>query len=118
MIKSCREVLKGLRKLSNNSDETLSYLGSTTCICLGYDLEATYDYAKYSNEIDSIIKELISTGYLEYSIDEYHFSLTHKGLHPYRYRWEDIKTFLFTSVLIPAIVSFLTALITLLVESW
>lgn len=116
MIKPCRKVLSELRKLSSSTDDILCFLGDTCCISLYSDYTKTYDYSNYSGEIRSIVKQLVNDGYMEYSVNEYHFSLTQKGLHPYRFTWDSIKHFLFTSVLVPIVVAFVTSLLTLLIE--
>lgn len=116
MIKPCRKVLKGLRKISRNSEITLGFLEETTCICREDDFDVVYDYFTYRGEIHSIINHLSEEGYLICEQNINFFSLTQKGLHPYRFTWDAIKHFLLTSVLIPIIVAFITSLLTLLVE--
>ena len=117
MIQSCRKVLNELRKLSSSTESILAFLGDTYCICLYDDYTKTYDYTKYKDEITSIIKFLVSEGYLEYTINEFHFTLTQKGLHPYQFQWEIIKKFLLNSILVPIAVSLLTTLLTLLAQA-
>lgn len=116
MTNSCRNVLKNLRKLSSSTEDVLAFLGDTYCICRCDDTENVYDYNEYKGEINSAIKQLVSDGYLEYSINEYHFTLTQKGLHPHQFQWDAFKSFLFTSILVPIGVSFATTLLTLLVQ--
>lgn len=118
MIITCRNVLAGLRKLTSNTEDLLSFLGDTYCICLSEDTNKTYDYTKYKGEINSIISQLVSDGYMEYAYNEFNFTLTQRGLHPYRFQWESFKSFLFKSVLVPILVSLVTTLLTLLVQSW
>lgn len=117
MISTCRHVLSGLRKLASNSEDLLCFLGDTYCICLYEDTDKTYDYTKYKGEINSIIKQLVSDGYMEYAFNEFHFTLTQRGLHPYRFQWENIKIFLLQSIFVPIVVSIATTLITLLITS-
>ena len=116
MIKSSRTVLRELRNLSNNSEDVLSFLGNTNCICRDDDTDKTFDYSKYQGEIHTLIKALVTSGYLQYDINEFHFALTHRGLHPYQYQWETIKHFLLTSIFVPIVVSVITTLLTLLVQ--
>ena len=116
MIKSCRDVLRGLQKLTNNTEDILSFLGDTTCICRDDNYSTVYDYSKYQNEIRSIISQLVKDGYLEYSAGKHKFSLTQLVLHPYRFKIEEIKKFSFTSILVPIVVSVATTVITLLVQ--
>ncbi len=116
MISTCRNVLKNLRKLSSNTEDILVFLGNTYCICRYDDSNSVYDYSKYKGEINSIIRQLVSDGYMAYSFNEHHFTLTQKGLHPYRFRWETTKHFLFSSILVPIAVSLATTLLTLLVQ--
>lgn len=116
MIKSCRTVLNGLRTLSNNSEDALGFLYKTNCICRADDHSKTYDYTKYKGEINSILKQLESDGYL---INKNNlFSLTQKGLHPYQFQWEAFKCFLFRSILVPILISLATTLITLCIQAW
>jgi hypothetical protein len=119
MLHTCRNVLKGLRRISSNTEDILTFLGETTCICLfnDYKAEVTYDYDKYKGEIHSIIDQLVSDGYLSYCDSKYNFTITQKGLHPYEFQWDAFKSFLFRSILVPIAVSFATTLITLLVQA-
>ena len=118
MFKSCRNVLSGIRSISNNTEETLCIVGDAPYICRLDDLSVFYDYSNYKNEIQSIIDQLVLDGYLKYSINQYHFSLTQKGLHPYQLKLESVKHFLFTSVLVPIFVSVATTIITLVIKGW
>ncbi len=116
MTKPCRKVLNNLRKLSDNTEDVLSYLRDTSCICLYDDVDRIYDYSKYKNEIYGIIKQLVTDGYLQYYRAERLFTLTHKGLHPHQFQWEIFKSFFFKSILVPVGVSFVTTLLTLLAQ--
>lgn len=115
MIKSCRKVLNGLRSLANNSDNSLSLLEPHTLICATSNLYTGYDYTEYKNEIHSILRQLAEDKYIAY-INNSDFILTQRGLHPYRFQWEAIKTFLLKSILVPIGVSFVTTLATLLLQ--
>lgn len=114
----CRNVLRGLQSIVKDTDDTLSLVDGEPFICLYNDPSTYYDYSKYKNEINSIIKELVRTGYLEYDFNEYHFSLTHKGFHPYLYTWEDVRNFIFKSIIIPIAVSVATTVVTLCITQW
>lgn len=116
MISTCRTVLSSLRKLSSNSECSLSFLGNTHQICLASDKSKIYDPAKYKGEINGIISQLVSDGYLEYSYSNLSFHLTQRGLHPYRFQWESCKSFLLRSILVPILVAFATTLLTLLMQ--
>lgn len=116
MLRSNRVVLSNLRKLTgDNSDEELSFLGCTNCICVvsSPDYSLTYDYSKYKKEIHSIIRQLVKDEYLMYTRNDEFFIVTQKGLHPYRFHWETLKLFLFRSVAVPIAVSVATTLLTL-----
>lgn len=115
MLRSCRKILKELRKLSNNSEDTLAFLGETTCICRADDQNQMFDYSKYQMEIHNHIQQLADDGYLEYDGNQYFFTLTLRGLHPYQFIWEDIKSFLLRSILVPIGVSVITSIATILV---
>lgn len=118
MIRPCRKVLKNLRKLSQNSEDVLCFLGDKPYICRSDDFSQFYDYTPYQKEIFGIIRQLAEDGYLQYDFNEYHFSITQLGLHPYQFKWESIKSFLFTSVFIPVVVSIITTILTLIIKSW
>lgn len=111
MTKQCKDVLKQLRKISNSTDDTLCFILGNTHICLDSDETCYYDYSEYKGEIKSIIDWLSKDGYIEYTNNKYNFTLTHKGLHPYRITWDSLKTFLFRSIVVPAGVSALTTAI-------
>lgn len=109
----CKKVLNGLRKLSSGTEDVFGFLGNSFCICLISDLSKTYDYTKYKGEINSVIRQLVSDGYLTYTSDEYSFALTQHGLHPYQFQWESFKSFLIRSIIVPIVVSLATTLLTL-----
>lgn len=77
----CVDVLNELKKLARNSDIGLSYLGQSTCICRLDDYDAVYDYAKYQDEIESIVQALVDEGYLRFTREPYSFCLTQKAIH-------------------------------------
>ncbi len=114
MTKQCRIVLNNLRKISNSSDIVLGFLGDTTFICLSDNYDIVYDYQKFATEIKSIIEYLVKTNYLYFPDEKNHnfFSLTHKGLHPYRVSLESVKIFLIRSFITPIIVSIIVSAIT------
>lgn len=119
MIKQCQYVLEGLQSLVSNSEEAIAYRDDSPCFCLYSDVSKTFDYSLYANEIHLIIHQLQADGYLlPYENDVDHsFTLTFKGLHPYRVQLEVLKVFLFKSVLVPIAVSIATSLITMAICS-
>lgn len=118
MTRQARAVLRNLQKLTKRSEDEVAFLGNTCCFALTADLDATWDYSKYNSEIYGIIRWLAQGGYIAYTRNEYHFQLTHHGLHPYRFAFEEVRNFLIKSVLIPIAVSFFTTLITLWITEW
>lgn len=112
MIHQCSVVLRNLRKLSTNTDTVLCFLGCTTYICRSDDEESFYDYSNYQGEIYAIIEQLVNDSYLKYEDNQYHFSLTESGLHPHQVNWIHFGIFLFKSVIVPIVVSFITTLLT------
>ncbi len=124
MTIQCRNVLNGLRNLSSGTEDVLWFVDKSSYICRysDPDTDRRYDYAKYKGEIRGIIEQLVMDGYLKYDSDgdevyENYFTLTHKGLHPYRTQWEALKSFLFRSIFVPILVSLTTTLLTLLVQA-
>ena len=100
MTIQCKRVLKGLRKLTHNSEESLAFLGGHNCIVLQSDYDTGYDYSKDEKEIHGIIETLSENGYINH-VSDANFSLTHKALH-----------FLFHSIFVPIVVAFLTSIAT------
>ena len=80
----CRTVLKELKKLTNNSDVNFSYLLYANCFCLD-DVDITYDYSQFENEIDSIMDTLILEGYVKNTFNSSNFQLTQKALHELKF---------------------------------
>lgn len=117
MTRNCRNVLKNLRKLSNSSENVLSFASNGPYLYRLDSPSEVYDYSVYKKEIRGIIHQLVLDGYLQYSDDQYEFVITQLGLHPYQFRWESFKKFLFKSVFIPVVVSFLTTILTLVINS-
>lgn len=110
MIRPNRIILNRIRKLSNgHSVSILATQGRLVNVDTDTFIDCRDDYGK---ELSALLCGLVRDGYLVQT-DEYHVSLTDKGLHPHRQSWENIKHFLFHSVLIPIVVSAGTAYITL-----
>ncbi len=117
MTRDCRDVLNHLRDLSENDFRTLTFVSDMPYICAYDNMNEFYDYTKHQGEIGAIIRELARTGYLTHDDHCIQMCLTYKGLHPYAMTWEELKTFLFRSVAVPIVVSAITALITLWLQS-
>lgn len=116
MTIQCRKVLNELRKLSSRTKYfSFTLYEDTHCIYVT-DTDESYDYAKYENEIFGIIKQLVDDGYLEYTLNQYYFYLTHKGIHIFQFQWDACKSFLFNSILVPIFVSVVTTLLTILIK--
>lgn len=83
MTYQCRAVLNGLKELSGNTDAAMGYAYESTEFCLLSDYDHTYNYAKYREEISSILLELRKDGYLIFVGDGEGrvFSLTQKAIH-------------------------------------
>lgn len=110
MLYSNRVILKRIRELSNHSSvRILTLKGHLANPQTGKSIDCTNDYGR---ELYAIVNSLIRDGYLE-RLEEYKVILTDKGLHPYAQSWENIKHFLFNSVIIPIMISAITTLITL-----
>lgn len=115
MTKPCRTVLNELRKLSSHTESTFVLYAYPHYIFLA-NTDKSFEYDKYKEEIFGIIEQLVSDGYLKYTINQNYFCLTHKGLHKYQFEWDSFKSFLFRSIFVPVLVSFITTLLTLLVQ--
>ena len=111
----CRFVLKQLQTLTKDIDSYMAIVSNYPIIRLtGYsNVELDFTGTKAEKELKSIIDYLIELGYLKQGYNKYTFSLTHKGLHPYEVVWQEIKSFLLKSILVPVVVSTATTLLTL-----
>lgn len=117
MTRSCKDVLDHLRKLSANDFRSLTFVSDGPYICACDNMNECYDYTKHKGEIGAIIRELARTEYLSCDDHCIQMCLTYKGLHPYAMTLEELKTFLFRSVAVPIVVSAITALIALWLQS-
>lgn len=115
MTLQSKKVLKGLKILTDNTECEFSYLYNSTCFCLITDLDKTYDYKKYENEIGSIITLLIQDGYIVKTSDCFTFQLTQKAIHSKSFAFHQIGKFLLSNVFVPVVVSIITTLLTLLI---
>jgi len=108
MTRQCRYVLKEIRKLSDN---TSCWLGANSSQVYKVDSPKSEvcDFNKYKRELDTILNELLRTEYIKTNKSGASFCLTHKGLHPYEFEWEKIKSFLFSSIFIPIVVALITS---------
>lgn len=112
-------VLRHLKKISNNTDTELALLGDTTLICPTFEEDKTYDYSKYKGEISSILDDLANSGHLVYSRNnKYFISLTAKGIHPMQGLYFRFLSFLFRSILVPISVSAITTIVLFFIEHW
>lgn len=110
MIRENRIILKRIQKLScGTSTRILTIKGRLVNPETGQSIDCRADYGK---ELDALINGLIRDGYLTQP-EEFKVFLTDKGLHPYKYQWDAVKSIIFTSILMPIVVSVLTTLITL-----
>jgi hypothetical protein len=110
MIRPNNIILKRIRILSGGlSTRILTIRGHLVNPETNTIIDCTPDYGK---ELSACLYGLVRDGYL-LQLDEYHVALTDKGLHPYRQSWENVKHFLFNSVLVPIIASAITSLIVL-----
>lgn len=112
----CRIVLKNLKKLTNNTEINVSYLSDDCYFCLD-DMSQLYSYKKYEREIDSIISQLVASGYLQYNYgNAYNFHLTQKGLHNSFLTLQSMSLFFVKNFLLPIVISIITTLITLRIK--
>lgn len=118
LTRECKSVLNELKKLTSNTETEFAYLGNTTCFCLLEDMNKIYNYQRYQPEIFSIMLELKNDDYIISTRNEYHFQLTQKAIHPHQKTWNEVKSFLFRSILTPVIVSLITTLLTLYIKTW
>lgn len=116
LTRQCRIVLKNLKKLTNNTEINISYCFDDCSFCLN-DMSQSYSYQKYENEIESIIAELVETGYLQYAYDNrFYFHLTQKGIHNFFLKFQSMSIFLAKNFILPIVVSIITTLITLYIK--
>ena len=106
-----RIVLHNLKKLCNDKQELLFFYKSPTCFTLASNIDAFYNYEKYKDEIDGIIKQLLKDDRLELINNCYR--LTSEGIHPI----QATISFIMHNVLTPVVVSFITTLVTLWLQS-
>lgn len=111
MTLQAKSVLQGLKKLTNNTERSFSYLYNSTCFCLDDDYNITYDYQKYDNEIEGILTHLASEGYIIPSSSTPSFQLTQKGIHAKQIQLRNIGAFLLHNLI--AIIALIVAIITL-----
>ena len=110
MLRSNRTILNRIRKLSNgNSVRILTIKGHLINPESGESIDCRNDYGK---ELSACLYGLIRDGYL-IQLEEYKVALTDKGIHPYAQTWEDVKHFVFHSLLVPIGASAATSLIVL-----
>lgn len=110
----CKIILLELKKLTENTEAEIAFLGDTTCFIVD-STGKTYDYQKYKNEIHGIIDMLVANGYAVYTKNKYFFCLTQKTVRHKSFRRRLVANFMLTNILVPALVSLVTTLLTLLI---
>ena len=116
MTIQCIAVLRKLKSLTNNSEDDISFLGGSNSFCLLSDYKKCADYSKYKNEINGILDELSSNGYIVFTYKD-NFRLTHKAVHSQQTFWLNVISIFVRSFLLPIIVAFITTLITLWLQA-
>ena len=106
-----RTVLNSLRVIVSDSETPISFTYNPNETLLVARGGKAYDYAEFKDQIEGIILYLAQGGYVE-PINKTSFRLTHKGLHPYRVGWDQLRGFLFKSLLVPIVVAIITSIIT------
>ena len=111
MTKQCKYVLKKIKLLTGKTSREVGYENDKNII---YELKKPnekLELAKYHGELNTLISSLIDNGHL--TTTRFGIQLTHKGIHPFRVSFEEVKRFLFKSVIIPIIISVLASLATM-----
>lgn len=112
LTKEAKDVLKNLKKLTNNTDCPFGYLNRTSKFCLLGNQDATYDYSAYENEIGSIMDALTEKNYVAKIIDDSHFHLTQKSIHPIQHKLQALGHYIANNLLV--FLTFLVSVITLI----
>ena len=117
--RQCKRILKGLKKMTNNSGEPFTFSEATGNGCDFYcqATKNTYDYSRDKHEIDVVLKFMEQQGYLE--SDESGsiicYRITYAGLHSSEIAWKHFVRAALKSVILPLIVSAATAFVTAMV---
>lgn len=85
LTKQARCVLRGLKKLTGNTDALFSRTLGGPAFVLMNGTEGRYDFSKYEDEIDSILLMLLAEGLIR-NID-HGMGLTQTGIHFCQFRW-------------------------------
>lgn len=112
LTRQCKDVLKNIKKITENTEQDFSYMYNSTCFCLDNDFSKTYDYKLYDSEIGGIITLLVQEGYIEPSYNKYTFKLTQRGIHNKQLTYAAIGKFLLHNII--AIIALLVSVIGLL----
>lgn len=114
------KLLKLLNTLTFHSEDPFFYDPSDVSFHLAEDLERMLPCCALSSEINGLIDSLKDKKYIKsvptYGLDEDRFCLTQKGIHRFQISIEAAVKFLVTSILVPAVVAFITALITAMLK--
>lgn len=94
MTKECKSVLEDIRKFTNYSDTQFGYVCGEDAFCLDGDTDNLLYYTQYANEISSIMDSLMDEGYVVHGFNEYHFHLSHKGIHKDQYSRQALHMYL------------------------
>jgi hypothetical protein len=114
MTRSCKFVLDKIIDYSKNEYPILCVQRSGYIVkCGSADGYTVIDCGKYRSEINIIIQQLVNDGFLEVPYNKGTFRLTHKGIHYKEYKFEQFKAFILNSIVVPIVVSAITALLTL-----
>lgn len=110
------KLLNLLNRVTSHSEASFFYDSSDCSIRLVGTREHMVHCGKLSTEINGLFESLTDNKYIKpvptYGLDSDHYCLTQKGIHRFQFSVGKIVKFIFTSILVPAAVAFVTALIT------
>lgn len=107
----CYCLLKKIRKMTKKTDSPFCFSDSYTDGEYDFycnETKRSCSYSRYKNQIQCIMKFLVNEGYLETEDEGGYYQLTYPGLHPL-FR---LRRWIFSSILLPAFVAFLSAALT------
>lgn len=107
MIPKCKKVLKGVNYLCKDGTSTSTL-----------DIVLYFHHRINDLDLANTLKYLKDQGYIEASIDSENtiemIFPTYKGNHYQEFIIDDLKSFLFRSLLVPTVVALITALLTVM----
>jgi len=112
--RNIKPIYKMILSVSSDSSPIIQIDSDETSISQLYDQLYTCEFNYQVETFRTLLARLESLGYVEYTNPDSKdfFRLTYKGLHRYAVQFQEFKSFILKSVIVPVVIAILASIIT------